>query len=152
MAPEKSLPHGGNAEAPETSLPHAGRGTGQSAVEGGDASCSPTDTACPAQDGTAHTPQDTERASMAQIEAVADLILHKVVEILMGDRVDSQTVQRLASAVKCVRDIKGLRTDPDAREQEVKIRSMELKLRTDAALEEDKTIIVHLGDAAKYAV
>lgn len=90
-----------------------------------------------------------EAASMARIEAVTDLLLEKAERLLYED-VDAQTIQRLASAIKTIKETKGLRTEPDAREQEAKIKGMELKNKAED--EVDNTIIVQLGEAAKYAV
>lgn len=95
-------------------------------------------------------PLSGEAASMARIEAVTDRLLEKAEILLDREDVDAQTIQRLASAIKTVKETKGLRTDPDAREQEAKIRGLELKNRAED--EVDNTIIVQLGDAAKYAV
>lgn len=89
-----------------------------------------------AQRGSAEVPAGDEpplsrqhggAVSMVRIESVMDLLLDQAERLLYEDQ-DAQTLQRIATTAKTVKETMGLRP------------------------EMDNTIIVQLGDAAKYAV
>lgn len=64
-----------------------------------------------------------------KINDVADKLLDKIVDLLEALEVaDSQTIKQCTSALKDIKDIKGLKSDIDIREQEARID----KLRKDA--------------------
>ena len=73
-----------------------------------------------------------------KINDVADKLLDKIVKLLDEfDGIDSQSIKQLASSLKDIKDIKGLKSDIDLREQEARID----KLRKDAEsnkLDDDK--------------
>ncbi len=84
-----------------------------------------------------------------KINDVADKLLDKIVYLLDElELADSQTIKQCTSALKDIKDIKGLKSDIDIREQEARIE----KLRKDAMEEEkDKTITVVMeGDISSY--
>ena len=84
-----------------------------------------------------------------KIYAVADKLLTKIENTLDALEVlDSQSIKHFTSALKDIKDIKGIKSDMDLREQEARIE----KLRKDAMVEEeDKDIRVHMGEEAdKY--
>ena len=66
----------------------------------------------------------------------------------VSEYVDSQVIKQCTSALKDIKDIKGIKSDIDLREQEARIE----KLRKDAAEEEkdNKISITFIGDAEKY--
>lgn len=84
------------------------------------------------------------------INEVADKLLEKIIGLLDAlEVVDSQSIKQCTSALKDIKDIKGIKSDIDLREQEARIN----KLRKDAMDEEkDKTIeIVMEGEVDEYA-
>lgn len=93
-----------------------------------------------AQQGAKHT---------LKLYEVADKLLDKIYDTLeMTEALDSQSIKHYTSALKDLKDIKGIKSDIDLREQEARID----KLRKDAMVEEeDKDIKVHMGEEAdKY--
>jgi L-fucose mutarotase/ribose pyranase (RbsD/FucU family) len=84
-----------------------------------------------------------------KIDDVANKLLDKIVSLLdTFEGIDSQSIKQLTSSLKDIKDIKGLKSDIDLREQEARIE----KLRKDAMEEEkDKTITVVMeGDIDSY--
>ena len=75
-----------------------------------------------------------------KINDVADKLLDKISYILeLSDGIDSQVIKQLTSALKDIKDIKGVKSEIDLKEQEARID----KLRKDAMEENtDKTITV----------
>jgi crotonobetainyl-CoA:carnitine CoA-transferase CaiB-like acyl-CoA transferase len=65
---------------------------------------------------------------------IADLLADKVREIAETVR-DPDSIKKLTSAIKDIRDIKGVKSDADMREQEARI----AKLRREAEREDDTT-------------
>ena len=85
-----------------------------------------------------------------KINDVADKLLDKIICLLdESELVDSQVIKQCTSALKDIKDIKGIKSDIDLREQEARID----KLRKDAMAEEqDNEIEVMMGEEAdKYA-
>jgi uncharacterized protein YjcR len=85
-----------------------------------------------------------------KINDVADKLLDKIVGLLDALEVaDSQTIKQCTSALKDIKDIKGLKPEIDIREQEARID----KLRKDAMTENtDTEIEVTMGEEVdKYA-
>lgn len=85
-----------------------------------------------------------------KINDVADKLLDKIICLLdESELVDSQVIKQCTSALKDIKDIKGIKSDIDLREQEARID----KLRKDAMTEEqDNEIEVIMGEEAdKYA-
>lgn len=85
-----------------------------------------------------------------KINDVADKLLDKIADLLdVSEFVDSQVIKQCTSALKDIKDIKGIKSDIDLREQEARID----KLRKDAmADEEDTDVVVTMGEEAdKYA-
>lgn len=86
-----------------------------------------------------------------KINDVADKLLEKIVCLLdLSEYVDSQVIKQCTSALKDIKDIKGLKSDIDLREQEARIE----KLRKDAQADEkkDASITITFGeDVNKYA-
>ena len=73
-----------------------------------------------------------------KIDHVADKLLDKIVNLLdMSEFVDSQVIKQCTSALKDIKDIKGLKSDIDLREQEARIE----KLRKDAMEEQENTSV-----------
>lgn len=84
-----------------------------------------------------------------KLYAVADKLLGKIENTLDEMEVlDSQSIKHFTSALKDIKDIKGIKSDIDLKEQEARIE----KLRKDAMDEdEDNDIKVHMGEEAdKY--
>jgi anti-sigma28 factor (negative regulator of flagellin synthesis) len=72
------------------------------------------------------------------INEVADKLLEKIIGLLDAlEVVDSQSIKQCTSALKDIKDIKGLKSDIDLREQEARIN----KLRKDAMDEEENTSV-----------
>lgn len=84
-----------------------------------------------------------------KINDVADKLLDKIVTLLDEfEGIDSQSIKQLTSSLKDIKDIKGIKSEIDIKEQEARID----KLRKDAMEEEkDKTITVVMeGDIDIY--
>ena len=84
-----------------------------------------------------------------KLYAVADKLLGKIEDTLDAtDVLDSQSIKHFTSALKDIKDIKGIKSDIDLKEQEARID----KLRKDAMSEEDDSEIVVTmeGGIGKY--
>lgn len=84
-----------------------------------------------------------------KLYAVADKLLQKIEDTLDEmDVLDSQSIKHFTSALKDIKDIKGVKSDIDLKEQEARIE----KLRKDAMTEEeDSEIVVTMeGGIGKY--
>jgi anti-sigma28 factor (negative regulator of flagellin synthesis) len=84
------------------------------------------------------------------INEVADKLLEKIIGLLdVSEFVDSQVIKQCTSALKDIKDIKGLKSEIDLREQEARID----KLRKDAMEEQkDASITVTFeNEVEKYA-
>ena len=85
-----------------------------------------------------------------KINDVADKLLDKIVYLLdESEFVDSQVIKQCTSALKDIKDIKGIKSDIDLREQEARID----KLRKEAMSEKtDTEVEVTMGEEVdKYA-
>ena len=86
-------------------------------------------------------------AKADKINDVADKLLDKIAEV-MDVVTDTQGIRHLASALKDIKDIKGVKSDADLREQEARI----AKLQKDAEKEDDTTkeieIVFNAGSEA----
>lgn len=89
-------------------------------------------------------------SNMEMVNEVADKLLAKIIVILdRDDDICSQEIKHFTSALKDIKDIKGIRSDIDIEEQRARID----KLRKDASMDEDDNeIIVKMGEEAdRYA-
>ena len=87
---------------------------------------------------------------VASIHSVADKLLEKITNMLGQEELTTQSVKHLTSALKDIKEIKGIKSDIDLREQEARID----KLRKEVKEEDknDKKIIVCIkGDADDYS-
>ena len=84
-----------------------------------------------------------------KIDDVADKLLDKISDLLDNLELDTQSIKHLTSSLKDIKDIKGIKSKLDIKEQEARID----KLRKDAMEENtDKEIEVCMGEEAdKYA-
>ena len=74
----------------------------------------------------------------AKINDVADMLLDKINTTLkMMDVVDSQSIKHFTSALKDIRDIKGIKSDVDLREQEARIAKLQKEAEA-GKFDEDK--------------
>lgn len=72
-----------------------------------------------------------------KVNDVAEKLLDKIVGLLdASELIDSQVIKQCASALKDIKDIKGLKSDIDLREQEARID----KLRKDAMADKENDI------------
>ncbi len=70
-----------------------------------------------------------------KLSDVCDKVLDKIVSILQDyDEIDTQAIKHITSSLKDIKDIKGLKSDIDLREQEARID----KLRKDIEADEQK--------------
>jgi Glu-tRNA(Gln) amidotransferase subunit E-like FAD-binding protein len=84
-----------------------------------------------------------------KIDDVADKLLDKISDLLENFELDTQAIKHLTSSLKDIKDIKGIKSKLDIKEQEARIE----KLRKDAQEEQtDNEIEVSMGEEAdKYA-
>ena len=83
------------------------------------------------------------------INDVANKLLEKIVAMMEMDCVTSQAIKHLTGALKDIKEVKGIKSDIDLREQEARIDN----LRRQAMAEEDsKDIMVKIGsDVEEYS-
>lgn len=96
------------------------------------------------------TLSNQEAKTVIGIMDVADQLLTKITELISTVPVESQAIKQLTSALKDLRDIKGIKTEADMREQEARIRNIERQSAADGAESKPITIVL-AGDADKYS-
>ena len=91
---------------------------------------------------------DKDAENAVDIIDVADKLLKKIEDII--DKVDFPTgIKDISTALKNIKDIKGVKSDADMREQEARIRNLEKQAEKD---DESKDIVVQIGsDAEEYS-
>ena len=68
----------------------------------------------------------------AKIDDVADKLLDKIIGLLDAlEVVDSQSIKQCTSALKDIKDIKGIKSDIDLREQEARINKLKKDIEID---------------------
>lgn len=83
----------------------------------------------------------------AKILDVADMLLDKISNTLrMMDAVDSQSIKHFTSALKDIRDIKGIKSDVDLREQEARIAKLQREAEVDTDKNSSVSITIEGGD------
>ena len=91
-----------------------------------------------------------EGKKASDIIDVADKLLDKITELIETAPLESQAIRQLTSALKDLREIKGIKTEADIREQNARIKNLERQIAADGA--EAKPIkIVLAGDTDKYS-
>ena len=101
--------------------------------------------------------KDTEKKvdRMTRLLNVTDKVLEKIevaVEELSTEGIvlDKSTLKQLTGALKDIKDIQGVKSDRDIREQEARIRKLEKEAEDDA--KKDTTITVQFeGDISKWS-
>lgn len=83
---------------------------------------------------------------VASINDVADKLLDKITSMLVQEGLTTQSVKHLTSALKDIKDIKGIKTDLDKREQEARINKL-IKEAEDE--KKDTNITITFGDEVK---
>ena len=83
----------------------------------------------------------------AKINDVADLLLEKINTTLeMMDVVDSQAIKHFTSALKDIKDIKGIKSDIDLKEQNARIAKLQKDAEADADKNNSVSITIEGGD------
>jgi anti-sigma28 factor (negative regulator of flagellin synthesis) len=84
------------------------------------------------------------------INEVADKLLEKIIGLLdVSEIVDSQAIKQCTSALKDIKDIKGIKSEIDLREQEARIDKLRKDVEGDS---QDNEVEVIIGEEAdKYA-
>lgn len=83
------------------------------------------------------------------INDVADKLLEKITAMIELECVSSQAIKQLTSALKDIKDVKGIKSDIDMREQEARIDNLR---RQAEANDESKDIVVKIGsDVEEYS-
>ena len=88
-------------------------------------------------------------AYTVSINDVANKLLEKIVAMMEMDCVTSQAIKHLTGALKDIKEVKGIKSDIDLREQEARINNLR---RQAEAGEESKDIVVKIGsDVEEYS-
>ena len=83
----------------------------------------------------------------AKILDVADMLLDKISTTLsLIDVVDSQSIKHFTSALKDIRDIKGIKSDIDLKEQEARIAKLQKEAEADTDKNSSVSITIEGGD------
>ena len=92
---------------------------------------------------------DKQATRSAKIDDVADMLLDKIIEMLGGNEYGVNGVKQLTSALKDIKEIKGIKSEIDLKEQNARID----KLRKEIEDEQGNTsVIVKLeGDIEKWS-
>lgn len=91
-----------------------------------------------------------EAKKAVDIIYVADKLLEKALELMDNVPLDTQSFKQLTSALKDLKDIKGIRSAADIREQEARIAKLEKDVQAE---QKDNEIHIVIGaDAEDYSV
>ena len=83
----------------------------------------------------------------AKISDVADMLLDKISNTLaIMDVVDSQSIKHFTSALKDIKDIKGIKSDIDLKEQEARIAKLQKEAEADTDKNSAVSITIEGGD------
>lgn len=85
----------------------------------------------------------------AKINDVADKLLDKIKGMIEMECVSSQAIKQLTSALKDIKEVKGIKSDIDLREQEARINNLRRQAEAD---NDPKGIVVKIGsDVEEYS-
>ena len=84
------------------------------------------------------------------VNAVADKLLNKITEMLTLDCLNSQSVKHLTSALKDIKEVKGIKSNIDLKEQEARIAKLQKEAEADNPEANNVTVIFE-GDISKYS-
>lgn len=87
-----------------------------------------------------------EASRSAKILDVADKLLDKISDALNDMVVDSQSIKHITSALKDLKEIKGIKSDIDLKEQEARIAKLQKEALTDENKDNEIKIIIENGD------
>ena len=96
------------------------------------------------------TVSEKEADKAVNIIDVADKLLDKISELIDAVPLDTQSMKHLTSALKDLREIKGVKSDADMREQTARIKNLEKQIEANGAESKPITIVL-AGDTAKYS-
>ena len=100
------------------------------------------------------TVSDIEVKKAVDIIEVADKLLNKISEYVESIPLDvmssTQAMKHLSSALKDLKDIKGIKSDADMREQEARIRNLEKQAEADNNNDNEIKVIIE-GNLDKYS-
>ena len=80
------------------------------------------------------------------VNAVADKLLYKITEMLTLDCLNSQSVKHLTSALKDIKEVKGIKSNIDLKEQEARIAKLQKEAEADADKNSSVSITIEGGD------
>lgn len=80
------------------------------------------------------------------IDNVADDLLEKIKDMLSKEGLTTQSVKHLTSALKDIKDIKGIRSDLDIKEQNARINKLQKEIDGE---KKDTNITITFGDEVK---
>lgn len=85
----------------------------------------------------------------AKLSTVADKLLDKIQDMLETMSMDTQSVKHLTSALKDIKDIKGVKSDIDLREQEARIAKLEMEC-SDQSQVNNNVVVEFVNDVDEY--
>ena len=74
---------------------------------------------------------DDNAKHTADIYDVADKLLAKIMDMLMQEGINTQSVKHLTSALKDIKEIKGIKSDIDLKEQNARIDKLRKEIESD---------------------
>ena len=80
------------------------------------------------------------------VNTVADKLLNKITEMLTLDCLNSQSVKHLTSALKDIKEVKGIKSNIDLKEQEARIAKLQKEAEADADKNSSVSITIEGGD------
>lgn len=83
------------------------------------------------------------------INEVAEKLLEKIAEMIKQEYITTQAIKQLTSAVKDIKDIKGIKSDIDLKEQNARIKRLEKEIEADKVDKEVK--VTFEGDFELYS-
>lgn len=80
----------------------------------------------------------------AKIDTLVDMLLDRLMERMDSLIVEGKDVKSIASALKDLRELKGIKDKLDVKEQKARIRKLEMEAASDT--NKDNDITVHMGE------
>jgi uncharacterized protein YjcR len=93
---------------------------------------------------------DKQANRSAKIEEVADMLLDKITEMLGNNNYGVNGVKQLTSALKDIKDIKGIKSDIDLKEQNARIDK--LRKEIEGEQKDNRITVTFAEDVKKYGV
>ena len=95
--------------------------------------------------------EDAKAERAKKVQTVADKLLNRIETLVDGGVMTPKDVRSLVAAVKDLKEIQGVKSELDEKEQRARIANLEKQADKDSNQAPEAVTVIMGGDAAKYA-